>query len=339
MKVTIKDVAKEANVATSTVSRVLSNKGKISDKTKKRVYDAIKKLDYTPNIVARGLAKNSTNILAVVLPEEAEQFFGNPFYTYAMKGMSLYAQKENYYIMFAFMEKNNDTWLKKFTDNNLVDGIFLFNAKENDENIKYLQKNNFPFVLIGRPYDVNNTLWVDNDNFEAMYKLTKRLVEMGHRKIAFVGAKGELNCSKDRLDGYRQGLYSRGVSIDNTIIMEVSEFSELDGYRAAEKLLVNKDITAIISTDDLLAIGIQRYLLEFGIDNIAQVGFNNTPLAKYQKVPLASVDINSEKLGYYATKLLIDKLEGKEINRNFYVIDTKLVERESLYKRKLAIEN
>ena len=62
MKVTIKDVAKEANVATSTVSRVLSNKGKISDKTKKRVYDAIKKLDYTPNIVARGLAKNSTNM-------------------------------------------------------------------------------------------------------------------------------------------------------------------------------------------------------------------------------------------------------------------------------------
>ncbi|MDZ4975781.1 LacI family DNA-binding transcriptional regulator, partial [Clostridium perfringens] len=101
MKVTIKDVAKEANVATSTVSRVLSNSDKISDKTKEKVNEAIKKLNYTPNIIARGLANNRTRILAVILPKEAEDIFSNPFFVQAMKGMSIYAQKENYYIMYA----------------------------------------------------------------------------------------------------------------------------------------------------------------------------------------------------------------------------------------------
>lgn len=333
MKVTIKDVAREANVATSTVSRVLSKSGRISDETKKRVYDAIKKLNYTPNVVARGLAKSSTKILAVVLPEEAEHFFGNPFYTHAMKGMSIYAQKENYYIMFAFMEKNEEAWLKNFTNNNLIDGIFLFNAKENDENIKYLQDNNFPFVIIGRPYDIGNSLWVDNDNFEAMYRLTKKLIEMGHKKIAFVGAKEELNFSRDRLDGYKQGLYTRGIEFNEKLIVQSEDFSELYGYEAAKGILTNNNVTAIIATDDLLAIGVQRYLIESGNERIALVGFNNTVLAQYQKIPLASVDINSEELGYYATKLLIDKLEGKENDRNFYIIDTKLIERESLFSK------
>ena len=82
MKITIKDVAKEANVATSTVSRVLANSDKISDKTKERVNAAIKKLNYTPNIIARGLANNKTRILAVILPKEAENIFANPFFIY-----------------------------------------------------------------------------------------------------------------------------------------------------------------------------------------------------------------------------------------------------------------
>ena len=95
MKVTIKDVAREAKVATSTVSRVLAKSDKISEETKERVNEAIKKLTYTPSIVARGLAKNKTRILAVILPQGAESSFENPFFVQAMKGISMCAQKEN----------------------------------------------------------------------------------------------------------------------------------------------------------------------------------------------------------------------------------------------------
>ena len=141
MKVTIKDVAKEANVATSTVSRVLSNSPRISEETKKKVNEAIKKLNYTPNVVARGLANNRTRILAVVLPDGAEKMFSNPFFAQALKGISVCAQKENYYIMYGFKDEcSSDGWIKQFTESNLVDGLCLFNAKDNDEDIEYLKK-------------------------------------------------------------------------------------------------------------------------------------------------------------------------------------------------------
>ena len=214
MKVTIKDVAKEANVATSTVSRVLSNSPRISEETKKKVNKAIKKLNYTPNVVARGLANNRTRILAVVLPDGAEKMFSNPFFAQALKGISVCAQKENYYIMYGFKDEcSSDGWIKQFTESNLVDGLCLFNAKDNDEDIEYLKKINFPFVIIGRPEEVKGVLWADNDNFQAMYLLTQKLIEMGHETIGFIGAKGNLNMSKDRLEGYKQALRSRGIEL------------------------------------------------------------------------------------------------------------------------------
>lgn len=335
MKVTIKDVAREAKVATSTVSRVLSNSHKISDETKRKVNDAIKKLNYTPNIVARGLANNKTRILAVILPEGAEELFANPFFVQAMKGISICAQKENYYIMYAFKEENNNEkeWVKRFCDSNLVDGLCLFNAKDNDESIAYLKEIEFPFVVIGRPEDVKDLLWVDNDNFEAMYKLTQNLVDRGHCSIGFIGAKANLNVSKDRLNGFKHGLFSRGIEVKVDNIIQMEDFIEENGYIAADKMLKKNKITAIVATDDLLAFGVQKLLKEKQIHDIAVAGFNNIPLAKYQNPSLASVDVNGEKLGYFATKLLIDKLEKRENEERFYIIETEFIERDSIFKK------
>ena len=130
MKVTIKDVAKEANVATSTVSRVLSNSPKISEKTKEKVHEAIKKLNYKPNAIARSLANNKTRILGVVLPEDADDILNNPFFINAMKGMSMYAQKKNYYITYKFSKTQQieRKHLKDIINSNLVDkGILAKN--------------------------------------------------------------------------------------------------------------------------------------------------------------------------------------------------------------------
>lgn len=336
MKVTIKDVAREAKVATSTVSRVLSNSHKISEETKQKVKDAIEKLNYTPNVIARGLAKNKTRILAVVLPEEAEDLFANPFFIQAMKGISICAQKENYYIMYAFKEENTDEreWIKSFTDSNLVDGLCLFNAKDNDENIEYLKECKFPFVVIGRPEAVKDLLWVDNDNFQAMYKLTQTLIDKGHRAIGFIGAKENLNMSKDRLNGFKQGLFSRDIEVNEDVIIQTSEFFEEDGYNAAVEIINKNKVTAIVATDDLLAFGVQRLLREKKIHDIAVVGFNNIPLAKYQEPSLSSVDVNGEKLGYFATRLLIDNLECRENNKRFYIIETEFIERDSIFIKK-----
>lgn len=332
MKVTIKDVAREANVATSTVSRVLSNSHKISDKTKERVNDAIKKLNYTPNIIARGLANNKTRILAVILPKEAEDIFSNPFFVQAMKGISIYAQKESYYIMYAFKQEGKDDreWFKKFIDSNLVDGICLLNSKENDDTIKYLNDIEFPFVVIGRPDEVDNVLWVDNDNVRAMYDLVQILINYGHKNIAFVGARSNLNVSKDRFNGYKQALLDNKIEVKGDLIYEAEEFTQINGSYAADIILRKNKPTAIVATDDLLAFGVQEALNKLEIKDVSVVGFNNIPMAEYQNPALSSVDINSEMLGFYASKLIINKLEEKGNSKNSYIIETKLIERDSI---------
>ncbi|ATD53764.1 LacI family DNA-binding transcriptional regulator [Clostridium chauvoei] len=334
MKITIKDVAKEANVSPSTVSRVLSNSNRISEETKTRVNKAVQKLNYTPNIIARGLANNRTKILAAVLPQSAEGLFENPFFIQAMRGMSIYAQKENYYIMYAFKEddKDDEVWIRRFIDSNLVDGICLLNSKEDDKCIKYLKEQSVDFVVIGRPEEASDVLWVDNNNVKAMKDLVCHLIKKGHKRIGFMGARGNLNVSIDRLKGYQEALIDNGIKIDSNLIMDLKNFTEEQGYKGAKSLLSIVEPTAIVTTDDLLAFGVQKYLLEKNITTIDLVGFNNSPLSKYQNPPLSSVDINSNKLGYYAAKLLIDKLEGRIDGVSNYIIETELIERESIKK-------
>ena len=199
--------------------------------------------------------------------------------------------------------------------------------------INYLKEKCFPFVVIGRPDEIDDVLWVDNDNFAAMYNLTQNLIEQGNKKIAFIGAKEEMNVSKDRLNGYKQALFSRNIEVEASLIIEMDDFSEENGYIGAKKILGENRVSAFVTTDDLLGFGAQRAIKELGYEDIAIVGFNNIPIAQYKNPPLASVDINSEKLGMYATKLLIDKLESRE-SKGYYVVETNLIERESLVKKR-----
>lgn len=331
IKVTIKDVAKESGVATSTVSRVLSNNPKISEETKAKVNEAIKRLNYKPNAIARSLANNKTKILGVVLPSEADDLLTNPFFINAMKGMSIYAQNKNYYITYVFAKdgKNEFESIKEITNTNLIEGMILLRVNENDESIEFLNTIEFPFVAIGRPEKTKDILWVDNDNFQAMYNVVNRLIQKGHKKIGFIGAIKTLNMSKDRLKGYKMALEVNGLNYDEELVVHKQLFKENKGYDAAEELLSKNEVTAIVTTDDLLAFGVSQLLNEKKLEKISLVGFNNIQLSKYQTPPLASVDINADDLGYYAAKLLIEKLENKDIVNTHYIVNTEFIERES----------
>ena len=331
MKVTIKEVAKEANVSTSTVSRVISDSPQISEKTKEQVREVINKLKYKPNAIARSLANSKSRIIGVVLPNESQDLITNPFFIQAMKGMSGYAQSKKYYLMYAFSEdeKSESDYINNFITSNLVDGVCLLRARSDDESIKYLKKYEFPFVVIGRPEESEDMLWVDNDNFQATYNLVNEFIKKGHKDIAFLGAKNEWNVSKDRLKGYKVACEINGILVQDKNVIMTSEFSEQEGMNGAIKLLDNSAPTAIIVEDDILAFGVLKVLKQRNIKNIEVVGFNNSPLAEFQNPPLSSVDINAKELGYYAAKILIDSLEHNEIPINHYIIDSKLIKRES----------
>ncbi|MPQ44015.1 LacI family DNA-binding transcriptional regulator [Clostridium tarantellae] len=334
MKVTIKDVAKEAGVSTSTVSRVLSDSSKISFDTKEKVNKAIKKLKYKPNIIARSLVNNKTKTLGIVFNNEAGDSFSNPFFVQAMKGISIYAQEKGYYILYVFSKNEEDKLknIKDFSSNGMVDGIILLKAEKNDKAINYLLEKEFPFVVIGRPEESSLVLWVDNDNFSATYNITNKLINKGYKSIAFISANKEWNVSKDRLSGYKEALKNNGIKINTDIILHRKAFNEVEGFKSIEKIFKKRSIEAILATDDLLAFGANEFLKKNNIKNIAIVGFNNTPLAKYQNPSISSIDINAIELGYGAAKLLICKLENKILNCNNYIVETKFVERDSFRK-------
>jgi len=119
-----------------------------------------------------------------------------------------------------------------------------------------------------------------------------------------------------------------GLKIDPNMI-ELTDFTEVSGYEAMKKILCTSSPTAVVTTDDLIAFGASKAITETADHHISVVGFNNTPLSAYRNPSLSSVDINSEELGYFAVKLLINKLENVKEDINNYIIDTKLVERES----------
>lgn len=331
MKITIKEVAKEANVSPSTVSRVISNSSQISEETKERVREAIKKLKYKPNAIARSLANKKSRILGVVLPNEAQDLITNAFFIQAMKGMSRYAQNKKYYITYAFSEdeKTELEYMNNFITSNLVDGICLLRARTDDKSIKYLRESDFPFVVIGRPEEADGTLWVDNDNFQAAYNVANELIKKGHKNIAFLGAKKEWNLTKDRFNGFKVACEINGISVNDKSVVMMDDFNEEDGRIATIKLLENIIPTAIIAEDDILAFGALKVLSEKNIKGIEVIGFNNNPLAEFQNPPLSSVDINADELGYYAAKILIDHLENNELSVDHYIIDSKLIKRES----------
>lgn len=332
MKVTIREVAKEANVSTSTVSRVISDSPQISEKTKEKVREVIEKLNYKPNAIARSLANKKTKIIGVVLPSEAQDLFFNPFFIKAMQGMSSYAKKKKYYITYAFSdnEKEEVSYIKDFIANNLIAGVCLLRLRTDDKSIEYLKKTNFPFVVIGRPEEPESMLWVDNDNFKATYNLMNTLIKKGHKEIAFLGAKEELTVTKDRLKAYEVSCEMNGLTCAAKNIVMRNEFNEEEGFLGALELFDRCNPTAVLVEDDLLAFGLLKVLKNRGIEDVSVVAFNNTPLAEFQNPPLASVDINASDLGYYAAKVLIEYLENSNVENNHYIVDSKLIERESL---------
>jgi DNA-binding LacI/PurR family transcriptional regulator len=337
VRVTINDVARAAGVSPSTVSRVLSDHPKISPNTKQRVRKAIKELNYHPNTIARSLARNTTHTIGVILNTEADLLMRNTFFIQALTGVSVYAREKGYHVMFAF-NKNEDEDLaiaKSYLSGRSVDGIILFTSRIRDRCIEYLKKNRFPFSVIGRPDDAQDVLWVDNDNFHATYQVTNYLIGRGHSVIGFMGGPPSLRVSVDRYEGFKKAMSVHDLSLNKEIIHDNGDFSEEYGYDCMGKMLEvsarsGRMPDAVVTCDDMQAIGALKAMEVHGIRNISIIGFNNTPLGYFQNPRLTSVDVNADKLGYYSAKLLVDCLEKNRDAPRHYIVPTVLVERESV---------
>lgn len=331
MHVTIKDVAKKAGVAPSTVSRVIADSPKISDGTKRIVKKVMKELNYQPNIIARSLANRKTYTLGLILPTKSEEIFDNPFFIQAMRGLSQYAQQKGYYIMYNYCKSIEDELktAETFIRSKWVDGIILLASRFEDPCVNYLMENKHPVVVIGRPEEYKEkALWVDNDNVLAMYEVVMSLIKDGHKKIAFFGGEEQFTVNRHRLRGYKNALKDSGIEFVDSLVFENNP-TQSEAYESMETLLNLEIPDAIVGTDDTVAYGAYQAALDQGIKGMAVVGFNNTPMAHYKNPSLSTVDIKAELLGKEAARLIIGKIEKEELESNYSIVESEFIERGS----------
>ena len=328
MPVTIKDVAKAAGVSPSTVTRVIQNKSTISDETKKRVRKTMKELNYHPNLNARSLVSSYTQVIGLVLPDDSDAFYQNPFFPSVLRGIAQVASENHYAIQIATGkdEKERLNAISQMVYGKRVDGLIFLYAQENDPLVKLVSEEQFPFLILGKSLSPFIPL-VDNDNIQAGFDATEYFIKKGCNRIAFIGGAKKLYVTQDRLTGYEQALQEHKLPLDSQRTFFADEFLEEKGYKFSKRLFKHDPQTdAIITTDSLLAEGVCNYLNDHNL-NIPVLSFDSVN----PRLNLAAyVDINSLSLGRTSfetiLQIIIDTKENRQICYR-QVIAHKIVEK------------
>lgn len=333
-QVTISDVAKLAGVSPSTVSRVISNNPRISDPTKERVLKCMDELGYYPNAIARSLAKNKTGNIGVIIPNRSEDILLNPFFPEALRGIVKSASNTGYDILLSTNIGLEDelTSVKNLINASKVDGIVLMSSKIDDESIDYLISKEFPFSIIGSPYNISDGInYVDNDNFMAAYELTKYLALMGKKNFAMIAGDPSLMVTKKRIQGYKHAIEEFNLTFKEENLF-IGSFDEETGYKYGKEILeLESRPDALIVTDDLVAFGAIQIFENLDIkipEDIAIASFNNSILSRYSQIPFTSVDVNAYDLGLESINLLVETIE-KEVKNQNKIIAYRIHKRES----------
>ncbi len=329
MDKTIEDIAQKAGVSTATVSRVLNNKPDVNDETKKKIEKIIKEEDYMPNGIARGLAKNKTLTIGLIIPD-----ISNPYFPEIVRGSENQSKKMGYSLIFCETQ-NNKKEEKRSIDlmrSKRVDGILLSLSKNNKQELIKLQEDQFPFVQIDRFIPEIQSSCVIINNVNAACKAVNYLIKKGHKKIAHVTGDLKTQTGIKRKEGYQKVIQENNLKIKNKWIKQ-GDYTKKSGYESMKSLLdLSEKPTAVYFANDLMALGGYKAAEEknFKIpDNISIVGHDNIDIASLIKPALTTVAQPMYKLGIEAAKLLIKNINEKENDYRHKILSTKLIERES----------
>ncbi|MBM7542326.1 LacI family DNA-binding transcriptional regulator [Amphibacillus cookii] len=335
MAVTIKDVAKKANVSPSTVSHVIADHSRISLDTKKRVRRAMKELGYHPNVNARSLAGRSTQAIGVIMPPSSETGFQNSFFSEVLRGVGSLAHEAGYslYVSTGGDEQQSFEEVKRMVYGSHVDGIILLYSRVSDPVVDFLVTTHFPFILVGKPYiNESKITYVDNDNVAASKDITNHLIDLGHQYIGFIGGSTDLVVTVDRLQGYQQAIKLANLPTFPDYIVH-AEFLNSGGRKTVKRLFsLEMPPTALVIADDIMSFGVINMLEEIGIscpEDISITGFNNLYLSEITRPLLTTVDIQIFNLGVQAAKCLIEKTKDKEEPAKRIIVPHEIIYRNS----------
>lgn len=330
--ITVKDVAKKAGVATSTVSRVINDHPSISEATKRKVRKVMEELNYVPNITARNLGKRISSAIGVILPPlDSKERLGNPFFLEIMEAINEEARLYDMTTAIA-TAKSFDILLenvKRMHQQKQVDGFILVYSDSKDPVIQYLYEKQIPFTLIGQPYEhETDIVYVDNDNQLLGKQATEFLIQNGHKNILFVTNTTHESLYFERYFGYQKALMLNNLTVFPSVTLE-----EPEDYLNFNDILQNSRATALVVIDDIFALRTMQLaqLYDYKIpDTLSIISFNNSIFSTLMHPYLTSIDIDTSELGRMAMKKLHEVINEELTNGIRLVIPHKLIKRETV---------
>ncbi len=335
MAVTIKDVAALAGVSPSTVSRTCKDNPSISWETKEKVRRAMAQLGYEPNFQASNLATQNSRAIGIILPPSEREAFENPFYLEAIRGISQFCNKRQYSNTVITGQDDQEILqvIRTMTRSGQVDGFILLYSRQKDPIVDYLYSEGLLYVLIGKAYQfANQTIYIDNDNLLAGREAAEYLYGLGHRRIAYIGSDIRLMFSADRRSGCQLALLEKGLSLRPEYFVEVHSLSEAGEAPIRQLLQLSNRPTAVIVSDDILAVALERVCMEMGISipkDLSILSFNNSLFARLTSPQLTSVDVNSLQLGTEAASQMINHIENPNLLATKIIVPHHIIERDS----------
>jgi len=331
MKVTIQDIAQEAEVSPSTVSRVLSGNAPVAASKREAVLAAIEELDYRPNVFAQSLASGQSLTIGVLT-----QNFGNPFYDGILSGILQTLEATPYSPIFGdgrWQTAVEKRALQTLIDRQ-VDGLIVVGGlSPEEEMLAYARQ--VPLIVAARNIPDMEAKCLHVDNLKAAYNATCYLLEMGHRHIAHVTAPmyyyGPITDVYQRYQGYVQALTEAGIEPDQRLVVE-GDLSRQSGLMALDALVGReRPFTAIFATNDQMAMGVRLGLHRRGLrvpEDVSLIGFDDEPTSAYLTPPLTTVRQPAIELGQSAAQAIIDQINGKQHTTDLFQAD--LIIRESV---------
>ena len=330
MTVTIYDVAREANVSMATVSRVVNGNPNVKPTTRKKVLEAIERLGYRPNAVARGLASKKTTTVGVIIPD-----ISSIFYSELARGIEDIATMYKYNIILSNSDQNADKELHLLNTmlGKQVDGIVFMSGNITEELASEFERSPVPIVLAASVVEGNKVPSVTVDYEQASFDAVSMLLENGHKQIGFVSGRFEEPINSEmKIVGYKRALAEANVEYDEDFVVE-GDYTYDSGIEAVEKLLEleNKPTAIYVATDEM-ALGVIHGAQDRGLvipDDLDVIGFDNTRLALMVRPQLTTVVQPMYDIGAVAMRLLTKFMNKEKVEDHTVVLPHRIEKRHS----------
>jgi len=311
--VTLLDVAREAGVSPSTVSRILNGTATVSTVKRKAVEDAIKKMGFEPNPLAQSLKSGRSMTVGIVV-----QDISSPFFSEILRGVDDGLNSTGYasVIVSGHWNASEEAARIKLLLARKVDGLILLSGRIEDKAVLQFATQR-PIVATGRSLKSSTAIGFKLDNQNGAYQAVRHLIELGHRRIAFVTGPSNNTDANERLTGYKQALESADIPFEPGLVVE-GDFHEASGLMAVNRLFdTQQQFSAIFAGNDLIAYGVRLSLYRKGIrvpEDISLIGFDDLPGSLYTTPPLTTIRQPLYDMGLIATTALLGLIGGKPVD-------------------------